>query len=306
MRNKLLCILLFLLLVFLCCGLSLDFQEFAKRIKNMDNDVLYFKSYDGTSIAYRIVKTDNSKATLIFIHGISVYGKYYLPFAKALADLGIKVYLPDIRGHGRSEGRRGDSPDFKSLSEDMYRFYEIVRMENPGLPVYLGGHSMGAALTLKYFMEYNLNPAGLILISGGLPVEKISTNSNNILKIKNTTKIFQFLSFLFPHFRIISWDLPEGVEDKLLVNNYSLTFFKSAFPDSVKKIWDSLYVPTLVVVGDRDKFYNRDELFKIAEKYKRNNITFVILQETDHFDVLEKSIGKIYHWILGGSKDGRL
>lgn len=294
-----------LLIIFLIFPLfSMDFKKFAEDIKNIPDQVFYYKALDGKKLAYRVVSSRESKAVLIFIHGIVAYGRYYLPFAQELAKYGIKVYLPDIRGHGNSEGKRGDVPDTSSLVYDLGIFYQLVLKENPLLPIYLGGHSMGASLTLKYVRELSLYPSGLILIAGGLPIENISQRSKNILRQKTISRLFQFLSPIFPHLRIISFDLPQKVEDPLLVTNYSLTFFKSAFPSNIKAIWESINFPMLAIIGDRDEFFEKKEVEKVFETFKRENRTFILLENTDHLDVLEKSIKYIINWI--GGENGRI
>jgi len=52
----------------------------------------------------------------------------------------------DLRGHGNSEGRRGDSPNEDTFVKDLQSFYSFVEEQNKDLPIYLGGHSMGAGL----------------------------------------------------------------------------------------------------------------------------------------------------------------
>ncbi len=301
MRSKIY-FLIFILLIFPI--FSLDFKSFGDKVKNIPDKIFYYKALDGKKLAYRVLSPEKPKAVLIFVHGIVGYGKYYLPFAQELSNYGIKVYLPDLRGHGNSEGKRGDVPDSMTLVYDLGIFYQLVLKENPIIPVYLGGHSMGAGLTLKYVKELTLYPSGLILIAGGLPIERISSRSESLLKQKTISKVFQFLAPIFPHFRIISWDLSQKLEDPLLVTNYSLAFFNAAFPSNIKTIWEKINLPMLVIVGDRDEFYEKQDVERVFNTYKREDRSFIILEDTDHLDVLEKSIKYIVEWIIGG-ENGR-
>ncbi|MCS7202601.1 MAG: lysophospholipase [Dictyoglomus sp.] len=283
---------------------SMDLKKFVEDVKNIPDNVLYYKALDGKKLAYRFVSPENPKGVLIFVHGIVVYGKYYLPFAQELAKYGIKVYLPDLRGHGNSEGKRGDSPDTLTIVQDLGIFYQMVLKENPLLPIYLGGHSMGAGLTLKYVKELNLYPSGVILIGGGLPVENISPKNRDLLRQKTISRFLQFLSPIFPHFRVISFDLPQEIKDPLLVTNYSLAFFRAVFPSNMKVIWEGINLPILAIVGDKDEFLEKKDVERVFSVYKRENRSFIILENTDHIDVLEKSIKYIIEWITGG-EDGR-
>lgn len=297
MRIKKFFLLFFLLLV--SNLFSYDFQDLYKQVKNISDKVFYVHSFDGTKLAYRIAEPKETKHVLIFIHGISLYGRYYYPFLKELSDYGIKIYFLDLRGHGNSEGRRGDSPEEKTLVKDLLLFYNFVREENNNVPVYLAGHSMGAGLILKLVYHENLKPQGLILISGGLPIEKVHQN-NDLLKIKPMSKFFSFMAYIFPHFRIIGWDLPEEINDPLIVNNYSYMFFRSAFPSNIKEIWEKLNLPILSIVGDKDEFYPSEEVLKVYEIYKDNKRKFILLKDSNHIDVIIKSPLYIKEWILGG------
>lgn len=302
MRIKISLLIIFILLILPV--FSFDFKKFEDKIKNIPDNVFYYKALDGKKLAYRVLSPEKPKAVLIFVHGIVVYGKYYLPFAQELSNYGIKVYLLDLRGHGNSEGKRGDVPDPMTLVYDLGIFYQLVLKENPLIPVYLGGHSMGAGLTLKYVKELTLYPSGLILIAGGLPIERISSRSESLLKQKTISKVFRFLAPIFPHFRIISWDLPKESKDPLLVTNYSLAFFYAVFPSNIKTIWEEMNLPMLVIVGDKDEFYEKRDVERIFNAYKREDRSFVILEDTDHLDVLEKSIKYIVEWIIEG-ENGR-
>jgi alpha-beta hydrolase superfamily lysophospholipase len=45
--------------------------------------------------------------TVIFIHGTSVYSRFYAEFLYNLFQKGFRIVAPDMIGHGLSEGKRG-------------------------------------------------------------------------------------------------------------------------------------------------------------------------------------------------------
>lgn len=290
---------LFFFLFLISISFPYDFQNLYDQIKNISDEVFYVNSFDGTKLAYRVAEPKEPKYVLIFIHGISLYGKYYYHFLKNLSDDGIKVYFLDLRGHGNSEGRRGDSPNEDTFVKDLQSFYSFVEEQNKDLPIYLGGHSMGAGLLLKFVYYEKIKPKGLILIAGGLPMENFRQN-NSLLKIKTTSKILFFTSYIFPHFRIIGWELPEDIDDPLIVKDYSYAFFRAVFPSNIKEIWRNLDIPVLSIVGDRDEFYPSEEVLRVYEKYKDDKRKFIVLKDTNHINVIIKSIPYIKEWILSG------
>ena len=66
------------------------------------------------------------------------------------AEFPIAVYTPDIRGHGYSDGDRGDTPTVDQVWEDVNTMVKQARTKYPKLPLFIGGHSGGAGLALNY------------------------------------------------------------------------------------------------------------------------------------------------------------
>jgi lysophospholipase len=82
------------------------------------------------------------------------HGGRYDRFARELADAGIATYAPDLRGHGRSGGRRGHVLRFRELVDDLERTrQEALGRLPPGVPTFLLGHSLGGLVALRYLQE---------------------------------------------------------------------------------------------------------------------------------------------------------
>jgi acylglycerol lipase len=107
---------------------------------------------DGTPLAYRRYLPQGPVAVLVFNHGGGAHsGAGYAHVATGLRDaFRIAVYTPDLRGHGASGGARGDAPSAEQMWRDVESFARLARREHPGLPLFVGGHSSGAGLTLNY------------------------------------------------------------------------------------------------------------------------------------------------------------
>ena len=61
----------------------------------------------------------NAQRILLCIQGLGGHGGYYEELACQLALEGTIVVAPDLRGHGRSEGVRGDSDGFDRYLADV-------------------------------------------------------------------------------------------------------------------------------------------------------------------------------------------
>jgi alpha-beta hydrolase superfamily lysophospholipase len=75
---------------------------------------------------------------------------------------GLAVYALDHRGRGRSEGERFFVKKFADWTQDLATFIDIVKTREPGLPVFLLGHSAGGVIACGYALEHQDEIAGLI------------------------------------------------------------------------------------------------------------------------------------------------
>ena len=110
---------------------------------------LAFRSPDGSSLAYRVLAADRPRATVVFLHGWSDHMDRWTWSAERLRDAGYSVFLFDLRGHGRSAGRRGHLARFAQLLADLHAFRRAV-VEPSSLPQVLFGHSLGGLIVLRY------------------------------------------------------------------------------------------------------------------------------------------------------------
>ncbi len=95
--------------------------------------------------------------------------------ALELVPRGWNIYAWDLRGHGRSEGKRGYIDDFHRYSRDLHHFVKHLKstsLKSSTLPLIMMGHSMGGLITLRYLLDQGVAaPAkGLVLSSPALGI----------------------------------------------------------------------------------------------------------------------------------------
>jgi alpha-beta hydrolase superfamily lysophospholipase len=112
------------------------------------------------------------QGVFLFVHGLGEHSDRYAHVAERLGAAGFAAFAFDLRGHGRSGGRRGHVVTFRDYLADV----EAVRGETarhfPGLPLYLLGHSLGGLITLRYLLERGEGVAAAVISSpylGDLP-----------------------------------------------------------------------------------------------------------------------------------------
>ncbi|MGM9484519.1 alpha/beta hydrolase [Roseateles sp. NT4] len=92
-----------------------------------------------------------SRGQVLICHGLGEYIERYAHVAAALNAAGWDVHGWDHRGHGHSEGRKGDIPDHDALLRDTARVIDAVRQ--PGKRFVLLGHSMGGLIAARFAAE---------------------------------------------------------------------------------------------------------------------------------------------------------
>ena len=108
------------------------------------------------------------RATIMITHGVNEHAGRYEHVAARLAAEGYAVCAPDLRGHGRSEGQRARVRDLGEYLEDLDATFDWLNARGPTGPLFLLGHSMGAAVSALYVLRRRPALAGLIL--SGAPV----------------------------------------------------------------------------------------------------------------------------------------
>jgi len=123
-----------------------------------------FSAPDGLQLVFDAVEAPHPKAAVLVIHGWSDHAGRWTETAKALHDAGYSAYLLDLRGHGRSSGRRGHLSRFSQLLGDLHAFRRVVRVRT-GAPQVLLGHSFGGLVALRYLETQPLEPLAATVVA---------------------------------------------------------------------------------------------------------------------------------------------
>ncbi|MEG2258018.1 MAG: alpha/beta hydrolase [Lachnospiraceae bacterium] len=113
------------------------------------------------------------KAVLQICHGMAEYIDRYDEFADTLAEHGYLVVGHDHLGHGQSvqsEEYYGFFEETKGnelVIGDIRELYLRTREQNPQVPYFLLGHSMGSFLVRQYIKTYNDQLSGVIIMGTG-------------------------------------------------------------------------------------------------------------------------------------------
>ena len=109
--------------------------------------------------------TGPATAVLAVVHGFGEHGGRYAFLVDDMVPRGYAVFTFDLRGFGRSPGRRGHVDRFNDYVTDTGAFLTEVRRQCPGTPVILLGHSMGGLVVAAFAERNEAGLAGVVLSS---------------------------------------------------------------------------------------------------------------------------------------------
>jgi len=124
-----------------------------------------FISFDGARLPMRRwLPTGKAEAIVIALHGFNDYSLFIDNAAHFFAHHGMAVYAYDQRGFGQSPNR-GRWPGKDAFAQDVQAFIKIIHARFPHTPLFLLGHSMGAAVALHTLASKQVKVDGIILVA---------------------------------------------------------------------------------------------------------------------------------------------
>lgn len=120
------------------------------------------------------------KAVVCLIHGLGEHCGRYVHVAKALTEADYAVLAFDLRGHGKSGGKRGHAPSSEAFLEDIDCLFAQAEQRYPAKPRFLYGHSLGGLLVLFYTLRRKPQLEGVVSTSPGLHSPLIEQKSKVI------------------------------------------------------------------------------------------------------------------------------
>ncbi|XP_048228546.1 caffeoylshikimate esterase [Ricinus communis] len=104
------------------------------------------------------------KGLVAMVHGYSSESSWINELtAVAIAKAGFLVCALDLQGHGYSDGLPGHIPDIQSVVNDCIQVFDSVKADNPKLPAFLYGESLGGAISILICLKQKYAWNGLIL-----------------------------------------------------------------------------------------------------------------------------------------------
>jgi alpha-beta hydrolase superfamily lysophospholipase len=201
---------------------------------------------------------ENTRAVIVFVHGLGEHIQRYLDWAELFKNEGIGFIGADLPGHGHSQGKRGDIPGYAMIDEMIDNLLKKCGQTFPGVPVYIYGHSLGGGIVLDYLLRKNPKIKGAIVTAPWLRLSFEPPKSKVIMArvMKNIVPgLIQPSGLNVNH---ISHDkaVVEKYKNDLLVHGkISVSLFAGAMTAAKYSLThaSNLKIPTLLMHGSDDQ-----------------------------------------------------
>lgn len=256
----------------------------------------------GLALAYYSFIPQSAKAVVIFYHGAGFYsGAMYQYFAKQLAEKHtIGCYLFDIRGHGNSQGTRGDAPSVTQVWDDVTAAVNFVHELHPEIPLYIGGHSSGGGLIANY-SNYHNHPAvkGYLFVApylgrnSGALKEHTNPEASFVKKVKVWVFILNALSkgYLFGHTEAVHFNYSDELlkQYPLVITGYTPIMMAATSPENPQALFAKIDKPFALFAAQNDEQFIATKLVEyknLAPDAIQRASVAEIIPNTKHLDIM--------------------
>lgn len=256
------------------------------------------------------------RGIVAMVHGYATESSWLFELtAVAIAKAGFIACALDLQGHGYSDGHPGHIPNIQVIVGDCIQFFDSVRGDNPKLPAFLYGESLGGGIAILICLKQTSEWNGLILNGAMCGVSK------KIKPMWPLEKLLPLAACIAPSWRIVITKSPasksykEEWKRKLVgksPNRHRLTSGKPPAATAleclrvckfIKRNCHELEVPVLMVHGGDDKSCDPKAVVNVYESAASKDKSLRIFEGMWHMlmgepnDSVELVFQTIISWI---------
>ena len=202
-------------------------------------------------------------------------GSLRVPGILDLAESGVRVIIPDQRGHGRSERSRPSQYSHHTWATDAHELARELGLSRFAML----GHSYGGFLALEYALRWPESLTHLILVAtsaGPVPVEPVIVSTDADLR--------EYFRDVWPTFFAREdkhWALFDSLQ--FSTDAYTAAFTRELPAYDLRERVAALTIPSLLVVGAVDHY--RPHMEWLAEHLP--HATLRVFDDVGHFPFIE-------------------
>ena len=210
---------------------------------------------------YTPARSERCSRTLVVVHGTSEHSGRYQHVAEDAVSRGWDVVIPDLRGHGRSDGVAVHIDEFDRYLHDLDTLWQYFEL-NPEQTAVVG-HSFGGLVSIRFAQT---RPARLAALAAMSPLLGLNVEIDPL-----TYTLGQFMSYVAPKTRFKSkvhpghtTRNPEVLEHRLadpLIHRSVTASWFFEMKKGLRRAWeeaDALDVPILAMQAGDDRIVDAD------------------------------------------------
>jgi alpha-beta hydrolase superfamily lysophospholipase len=258
----------------------------------------YFRGKDDIELFYQMWSPARPTATLVINHGLGEHTECYQRLVEGLRDMNIRFIAYDMRGHGRSEGKRGVVRRFSEYTSDLEIFLAHIRKEISNDPIAILGHSLGGLVVLTTIIKNpDLNLKCVVLSS---PLLGVQVDVPEIKKIA-AKYMAQYLPNMTMwneiHDKVLTHDksiLAEFDKDPLRHDRICPKLYLDmlAYTEKIRKDGGNLNLPVFFQLSGQDKVVSTKATQAFFETVKSKDKELKIYENSYHeiYNDIERDI----------------
>jgi N-formylmaleamate deformylase len=200
-------------------------------------------------VRLHFTRTGGEKPSLVLLHGLTLNGGCWSPFAREVED-GFDIVMPDARGHGDSS-KPATGYTYEDLAADVVGLIQGLALASP----ILLGHSMGGLTAAVVAAHHPTLLRGLVLVDP------------TFLSLETQRDVYAGGTAVEPHRRLLAQSLPAVLSDlkarhphrspelvqliaqaRLQTRLEAFDVLRPPNPD-FRQLMSAIAVPTLLMIG---------------------------------------------------------
>jgi len=228
---------------------KIDFSWFEKK----KSEVLSIKSKDGTSLKANFFEKKNSNKLAIVCHGYGSDFREMNNYSAYFYNRGFSILLPELRGHGKSEGSVIGMgwPD----RLDIKKWIETMVKRNPDYQIVLFGLSMGAST---------------VCMTVG---EKLPPNVKCAISDCAYDNVYDEFHHVTKTLKLLNPEIIIKIYNNFLENTFRINLLKF---DAIRQI-KKAQIPMLFIHGGEDQFVPTINASKLYNAHPLENHKYIYI-----------------------------
>jgi len=262
-----------------------DFVGSHREVITSDGITLFLRAWEPSP-------EDARNTAILIFHGITAHSGPYEFIGIPLSKAGFPTFGMDLRGHGLSDGNRGDCPSKKRFALDLCETLSFLKETYPRVVTL--GHSLGVLSSWIVMDTCSEKIDGAVLLSGARTIRP-----GIMPKLSSSTKLkIALSSIISPGRPVIKYrrEGMTGLDDPLFTFNYTLRFIRLVNLAGIRFV-RNLNIPVFVGVGDQDELFSVESVRELYDEIPSKDKEFYVQPGAKHAVFPKGSWTPLVDWL---------